>query len=156
MRRVQQSIFGQFVSVVTCDRCGGEGQVVSIPCTECRGEGRVRETRRLAIKVPAGIDDGAQIRLVGEGEAGQRGAPAGDLYIEVGIKPHKLFKRDGNDLILDLNLNVAQASLGAEIQVPTVDGNTTELKVPAAPRAKRCSLSRIWGFPTFGAPAAEI
>src|SRR5206468_4534383 len=109
----------------------GEGQVVGAPCTECKGEGRVRETRKLAVRIPAGIDEGAQIRLVSEGEAGQRGAPPGDLYIEIGIKPHKLFRRDDNDLILDLNLNVAQAALGAEIRVPTVDGGTTELKIPA-------------------------
>src|SRR5437870_4272731 len=108
VRRVQQSIFGQFVSVVPCERCNGEGQVVSVACTQCRGEGRVRETRRLAVKIPAGIEDGAQIRLASEGEAGPRSAPPGDLYIEVNVKPHKLFKREGNDLVLDLNLNVAQ------------------------------------------------
>jgi molecular chaperone DnaJ len=144
---VQQSIFGQFVSVVTCDRCGGEGQVVSVLCSECKGEGRLRETRKLAVKIPAGIDDGAQIRLVGEGEAGQRGAPPGDLYIEVNIKPHKLFRRDGNDLILDLNLNVAQAALGAEIRVPTVDGNTAELKVPAGTQNEKIFTLRNLGVP---------
>ena len=147
VRRVQQSIFGQFVSVVTCDRCGGEGQVVSVLCSECKGEGRIRETRRLAVKIPAGIDDGSQIRLVGEGEAGQRGAPPGDLYIEVNIKAHKLFKRDGNDLILDLNLNVAQAALGAEIHVPTVDGGTTELKIPAGTQNEKVFNIRNLGVP---------
>jgi molecular chaperone DnaJ len=131
IRRAQQSIFGQFVSVVPCDRCQGEGKIVAVPCSECKGEGRVRETRRLVVKVPAGIDDGAQIRLAGEGEAGPRGAAPGDLYIEVNVKPHKLFKRDGNDLLLDLNVNMAQAALGADIQVPTVDGATTPIKVPA-------------------------
>ena len=131
IRRAQQSIFGQFVSVVPCDRCHGEGKIVAVPCSECKGDGRVRETRRLAVKVPAGIDDGAQIRLSGEGEAGPRGAAPGDLYIEINVKPHKLFKRDGNDLLLDLNINMAQAALGAEIQVPTVDGATTPIKIAA-------------------------
>lgn len=130
VRRMQQSIFGQFVSVVPCDRCNGEGTVVTTVCTQCRGEGRVRETRRLAVKIPAGIDDGSRIRLVGEGEAGPRGTPPGDLYIEVNIKPHKFFQRDGNDLVLELNLNMAQAALGMDVQVPTVDGGATELKIP--------------------------
>lgn len=147
LRRVQQSIFGQFVSVVPCDRCHGEGQVVSVPCTQCKGDGRIRETRRLAVKIPAGIDDGAQIRLAAEGEAGPRGTPPGDLYIEVGIKPHKLFKRDGNDLVLELNLNVAQAALGADIQVPTVDGTTTELKVPPGTQN-----GKVFRIKSFGVP----
>jgi molecular chaperone DnaJ len=144
IRRVQQSIFGQFVSVVPCDRCGGEGEVVSVPCTQCKGDGRVRETRRLAVKIPAGIDDGAQIRLAAEGEAGPRGTPPGDLYIEVNVKPHKLFRREGNDLLLELNLNIAQAALGAEIQVPTVDGTTAELKVP--PGTQHGKVFRVKGF----------
>lgn len=147
VRRVQQSIFGQFVSVAPCDRCGGEGQVVSVLCTECKGKGRVPETRRLAVKIPAGIEDGSQIRLVGEGEAGQRGAPPGDLYIEVNIKPHKLFKREGNDLTLDLNLNIAQAALGAEIRVPTVDGAATELKIPAGTQSEKVFHLKNMGVP---------
>lgn len=147
VRRVQQSIFGQFVSVVPCDKCYGEGKVVSVVCTECKGEGRVRETRRLAVKIPAGIEDGSQIRLVGEGEAGPRGTPPGDLYIEVNVKPHKLFKRDGNDLILDLNLNIAQAALGAELQVPTVDGGTAELKVPPGTQNEKVFRIKSLGVP---------
>lgn len=147
VRRAQQSIFGQFVSVMPCDRCNGEGKVVSTPCSECKGEGRVRETRRLAIKVPAGIDDGAQIRLAGEGEAGPRGAAPGDLYIEVNAKPHKLFKRDANDLLLDLNLNMAQAALGAEIQVPTVEGETTLLKVPGGTQNGKVFRIKGMGVP---------
>jgi molecular chaperone DnaJ len=144
MRRMQQSIFGQFVSVVPCDRCGGDGEVVTVPCAECKGDGRVRETRKLAVKIPAGIDDGSQIRLTAEGEAGPRGTPAGDLYIEVNVRPHRLFRREGNDVLLDLNLNLAQAALGAEIQVPTVDGSTTELKVPAGTQSEK--VFRVKGF----------
>jgi molecular chaperone DnaJ len=144
LRRSQQSIFGQFVSVVPCDRCHGEGKIVATPCTECKGDGRVRETRKLAVKIPAGIDDGAQIRLAGEGEAGPRGAPPGDLYIEVNAKAHKLFKRDGNDLQMDLNLNIAQAALGAEIQVPTVDGTSTLIKV--APGTQNDKVVRVKGL----------
>ncbi len=143
IRRAQQSIFGQFVSVVPCDRCHGEGKIVAVPCSECKGDGRVRETRRLAVKVPAGIDDGAQIRLSGEGEAGPRGAAPGDLYIEVNVKPHRLFKRDGNDLLLDLNINMAQAALGADIQVPTVDGATAPIKIP--PGTQNDKVVRVKG-----------
>lgn len=144
VRRSQQSIFGQFVSVVPCDRCHGEGKIVTTPCTVCKGEGRVHETRKLAVKIPAGIDDGSQIRLAGEGEAGPHGAPAGDLYIEVNVKPHKLFKRDGNDILLELNINMAQAALGADIQVPTVDGSTTPLSV--SPGTQNSKVFRVKGM----------
>jgi molecular chaperone DnaJ len=147
VRRMQQSIFGQFVSVVPCDRCNGEGTVVTTPCTQCKGDGRVRETRHLAVKIPAGIDDGAQIRLTGEGEAGPKGAPPGDLYIEVSIKPHKFFRREGNDLLLELNLNMAQAALGIDIQVPTIDGDTTELKIPAGTQN-----AKVFRIKNFGVP----
>jgi molecular chaperone DnaJ len=144
VRRTQQSIFGQFVSVVPCDRCHGEGKIVATPCTECKGEGRIRETRKLAVKIPAGIEDGAQIRLASEGEAGPRGAPPGDLYIEVNVKPHKLFKRDGNDLLLDLNINMAQAALGAEVHVPTVDGSAAPVKI--APGTQNDKVVRVKGM----------
>ncbi|MEO8286819.1 MAG: molecular chaperone DnaJ [Chloroflexota bacterium] len=144
VRRTQQSIFGQFVSVVPCDRCHGEGKIVTTPCTECKGDGRIRETRKLAVKIPAGIEDGAQIRLASEGEAGPRGAPPGDLYIEVNVKPHKLFKRDGNDLLLDLNINMSQAALGADIQVPTVDGATAPVKI--APGTQNDKVVRVKGM----------
>jgi molecular chaperone DnaJ len=144
VRRTQQSIFGQFVSVVPCDRCHGEGKIVATACTECKGEGRIRETRKLAVKIPAGIEDGAQIRLAAEGEAGPRGAPPGDLYIEVSVKPHKLFKRDGNDLLLDLNINMAQAALGAEVHVPTVDGSAAPVKI--APGTQNEKVVRVKGM----------
>ncbi len=147
LRRAQQSIFGQFVSVVPCDRCGGEGKIVATPCTECKGEGRIKETRKLAVKIPAGVDDGAQIRLSGEGEAGPRGAAPGDLYIEINVKPHRLFRRDGNDLLLDLNVNMAQAALGAEIQVPTVDGDTATVKVVAGTQSGKTVRVKGFGVP---------
>lgn len=147
IRRTQQSIFGQFVSVVPCDRCGGEGRVVATPCIECKGEGRRQEKRKLSVKIPAGIDDGSQIRLAGEGEAGPKGAPAGDLYIEVNVRASKQFKRDGNQILLDLSLNMAQAALGAEIQVPTVDGEMTTLKVPAGTQNDKEFRVKGFGVP---------
>ena len=147
VRRSQQSIFGQFVSVVPCDRCDGEGRIVATPCTMCKGDGRIKETRKLAVKIPAGIDDGSQIRLAGEGEWGPRGAPPGDLYIEVNTKKHKLFKRDGDDILLSLDLNIAQASLGADVNVPTVDGTETTLKIPAGTQNDKVIRVKGMGVP---------
>lgn len=122
VRRVQQSIFGSFVNVMTCSRCDGEGEVVSTPCSNCKGTKRVQVTRKLQVNIPAGVDDGTQIRLAGEGEAGLRGGPSGNLYIIVSVKNHPLFQREGTDLLLDLPINVAQAMLGDEINVPTLEG----------------------------------
>ncbi len=129
VRRAQQSIFGSFVNVAPCPRCEGEGEIVSTPCSTCRGQKRVQVTRKLSVKIPAGVDDGTQIRLGNEGEAGTRGGPAGNLYVVINIKKHPLFQRDGNDLLLDLPINIAQAALGDEIEVPTLDGNAT-LTIP--------------------------
>jgi molecular chaperone DnaJ len=121
VRRVQQSIFGQFVNVSACDRCGGEGRYVSRPCKSCRGSGHERRTRTLEIKVPAGVDDGSQMRLSGEGEVGRYGGPRGNLYLHINVQQHPLFQRDGDDLIYNLELNIAQAALGSEVEVPTLE-----------------------------------
>lgn len=130
VRRASQSIFGQFVNVTACPRCNGEGEVVSTPCHECQGQKRVQVTRKIAVKVPPGVDDGTQIRLGGEGEAGVSGGPAGHLYVVVAVKPHKLFTRDNQDLLLDLPLNIVQATLGDEVEVPTLEG-AEKLRVAA-------------------------
>lgn len=122
IRRVQNSIFGQFVNVTTCDRCRGEGRIVTNPCKECRGEGRVRVTKPLMVTIPAGIDSSSQIRISGEGEAGPRGTLPGNLYVGIVIKEHPFFKRQDNNILLDLPLNMAQAALGDQLEVPTVDG----------------------------------
>ncbi|MEX0786099.1 MAG: molecular chaperone DnaJ [Dehalococcoidia bacterium] len=130
LRRVQQSVFGQFVNVSTCDRCHGEGLMVSKPCTSCRGRGFERRKRTLQVKFPAGIDEGAQMRLSGEGDVGLHGGARGNLYLQVAVKQHKLFQRDGDDLIYHAELNVAQAALGDELQVPTL-GEAVPLRIPA-------------------------
>src|SRR5688500_4397974 len=111
IRRVQQSLFGQFVNVATCDRCRGEGMIVTDPCSACRGRGSRRISVKRTIRVPAGIDDGSQIRVTAEGDAGARGGPSGNLYVLLQVKPHKQFERDDNDLLYSLPLNVAQAAL---------------------------------------------
>lgn len=130
VRKAQQSVFGQFVNVSTCSRCMGEGQAVSTPCVECRGSGRLRQERRIKVTIPAGCDEGTQVRLSGEGEAGLRGGGYGTLYVVLSVEQHKDFERIENDIHFELGINIAQASLGANINIPTLDG-TMELEVPA-------------------------
>ncbi len=130
VRRVRQSLFGSFVSVTTCPRCRGEGEVATTPCRECWGGGRVRRTRRLAVQVPAGVDDGAQLKLAGEGEAGLYGGPPGNLYASLSDRRHAFFRREGYDVHLELPVNIVQAAWGAELKVPTLDGAET-LSIPA-------------------------
>ncbi len=122
VRRTQQSILGSFINVSTCPRCRGEGEVVTTPCTECRGQKRVRVTRTISVKVPAGVDNGTQIRLAGEGEPGTRGGPPGNLYVVLSVKSHRYFHRQDNNIIMELAINVAQAALGDEVMVPTLEG----------------------------------
>jgi len=129
VRRIQRSVFGQFVSVGVCERCGGEGQIISRPCLQCRGQGKERRERRIVVRIPAGVDTGSQVRLSGEGDAGLRGGPPGNLYFKVEVRRHKVFRREGDDILYDLPLNFAQAALGEEMDVPTVDG-PVRLKIP--------------------------
>ena len=130
VRRAQQTILGSFVSVSACPRCNGEREIAHTPCTNCRGQKRVRVTRKLSVTIPAGVDDGMRIRLAGEGEPGGRGGPAGSLYVVLHVRPHPLFQRQEADILLELPVNIVQAALGAEIEVPTLDGKT-RLTVPA-------------------------
>jgi molecular chaperone DnaJ len=146
LRRVQQSVFGQFVNVAACDRCGGEGRVITKPCRACRGSGQEERTRGLQVKFPAGIDDESQMRLSGEGEVGLNGGPRGNLYLHVSVKPHKLFQRDDDDLIYNLELNVAQAALGDEVEVPTLDG-TEPFRIPAGTQGGEVFVVRGLGVP---------
>jgi len=124
--RMQQ---GFFSIQQTCPACKGAGTMISDPCSSCHGRGRVRKTRTLSVKVPAGVDDGDRIRLSGEGEAGRNGGPPGDLYVEVRVNPHKLFNRDGADLSCEVPISFATATLGGEVELPTLDGNVS-LKIP--------------------------
>jgi molecular chaperone DnaJ len=130
VRRAQQTILGQFVSVTTCPRCNGEREIVTSPCTMCRGEKRVHRTRKLSVAIPAGVDDGMRIRLSGEGEAGERGGPSGSLYVVLRVKPHPLFRRQESDILLEYPVSIVQAALGAEVKVPTLDGGAA-LTIPA-------------------------
>lgn len=118
----QSTPFGQFVNIKTCDVCKGEGKVIVDPCPSCNGKGKTRKSVKLKINVPAGIDDGQTISLRGEGEPGSRGGPTGDLYISIRVKAHPLFQRQGNDVVCEMPITFVQAALGAEMEVPTIDG----------------------------------
>jgi molecular chaperone DnaJ len=146
VRRVQQSIFGQFVNVATCERCRGEGRIITRPCTSCRGSGRERKQRKLVIKIPPGVDNGSQMRLSGEGEAGLNGGGPGNLYVTIQVQSHPFFQRDGDDLLYDLPLNYAQAALGDEVKIPTLDGQMP-LKIPAGTQSGRVFQLREKGMP---------
>lgn len=120
---------GFFSVQQTCPDCQGAGKIIKDPCNDCHGEGRVQETKTLSVKVPAGVDTGDKIRLSGEGEAGTKGGPAGDLYVVVQVKEHKIFHRDGRDLYCEVPISFPDAALGAELEVPTLDGRV-KLKIP--------------------------
>jgi len=147
LRRTQQSIFGQFVNVAICDRCRGEGRIVTSPCTQCRGVGRERRKRRLSVTIPAGVDHGSQMRLSGEGELGNHGGPRGNLYLQINVKAHEYFQRDEDDLLYDLELNFAQAALGDEVEVPTIDGEKHPLRIVAGTQSGEILVVRGKGVP---------
>lgn len=122
---------GFFTIERTCPTCDGQGTIIKNPCKKCNGSGRVKKEKNLQIKVPAGVDSGRRIRLSGEGEAGLRGGPRGDLFVLLAIKPHKLFKRDGANLLCRVPIPVTKAALGGDIEVPTIEGKASKVKIPA-------------------------
>lgn len=146
VRRVQQSILGQFVNVTTCSRCQGTGEIVSTPCPTCNGRKQVQQQRKLVVKIPAGIRSEQQIRLTGEGAPGSHGGPPGNLYVFVNVKRHEFFQRRGEDILLNLEINVAQAALGDEVVVPTVEGDAT-LKIPPGTQSGTVFRLRGRGVP---------
>jgi molecular chaperone DnaJ len=123
---------GFFTIERTCPSCQGRGEIINDPCGSCTGSGRVVKERTLSVNIPAGVEDGTRIRLAGEGEAGLRGGPAGDLYIFLSIKPHEFFQRDGADIFCRVPIAMTAASLGGHIDVPTLDGGQTRVKIPEA------------------------
>lgn len=142
--RAQQ---GFFAIERTCPTCGGRGEVIENPCSVCAGSGRVTRERSLSVNVPAGVEDGTRIRLSGEGEAGLRGGPAGDLYIFLAVKPHPFFQRDGADLHCRVPISLVQAALGGEFTVPTVDGSDAKVKVPEGTQSGKQFRIRDKGMP---------
>jgi len=122
---------GFFTIERTCPTCQGAGNIITDPCKKCHGQGRIQKNKTLKIKVPAGVDTGRRIRLSGEGEAGLQGGPRGDLYVLLAVKPHRLFKRDGANLFCRVPITVTKAALGGDVEVPTIEGKATKVKVPA-------------------------
>ena len=146
VRRAHQSVFGQFVQVVACSTCRGEGKIISQVCSLCRGGGKERRNRKLAVSIPGGIENGTQIRLTGEGETGTGNGPSGDLYVAIRVNDHAIFRRDGNDLHYTMNLNVAQAVLGDTVEIPTLDGET-EINIPAGTQSGQVFRLKGKGVP---------
>jgi molecular chaperone DnaJ len=122
IRTTQQTPFGHFAQTRICNRCGGDGKIVDTPCPECNGSGKVRKQRKITVNIPAGVDTGTRLRMPGEGEAGDQGASNGDLYIVLQVKPHKIFNREGDDIHCEVPISFVQATLGDEIEVPTLEG----------------------------------
>jgi molecular chaperone DnaJ len=140
---------GFFTVERTCQTCQGRGQVISDPCINCHGAGRLTKERTLSVNIPAGVEDGTRIRLAGEGEAGLRGGPTGDLYIFLSIKPHEFFQRDGADLFCRVPISMTVAALGGEIEVPTIDGKKARLAVPEGTQAGKQFRLRSKGMPVL-------
>ena len=146
VRQVQQTFLGQMVQVVTCPTCGGRGEMIERPCQTCRGTGLERKTTRKKVNIPAGIDNGNQVRMIGEGQPGANGGPNGNFYIEIEVAPHKFFRRNGNDILLDIDINMAQAALGDEINIPTLDGDV-KLRIPSGTQPGRVFRLKDKGVP---------
>ncbi|MDP8998398.1 MAG: molecular chaperone DnaJ [Pseudomonadota bacterium] len=144
--RAQQ---GFFTVERACPTCGGRGQVIADPCSVCHGQGRVTKERNLSVNIPAGVEDGTRIRLAGEGEAGLRGGPSGDLYIFLSMRPHEFFKRDGADLYCEVPISMATASLGGEIEVPTIDGRKARVSIPEGAQSDKQFRLKGKGMPVL-------
>jgi molecular chaperone DnaJ len=146
VRQTRQTLLGSMVQVTTCPICNGRGEVIESPCSTCGGSGYERKTIRKKVSIPAGVDDGTRIRLSGEGQPGPNNGPSGDLYLVIGVRPHQYFRRRDHDILLDLNINIAQATLGAEVKVPTVDGDSM-LKIPPGTQPGKIIRMRNKGVP---------
>ena len=146
VRQVRQTFLGQMVQTAACPACNGRGETISSPCKTCRGAGLERKSIRKKVQIPAGVDTGTQIRLTGEGGPGAFGGPSGSLFLVLDVKSHQFFKRRENDILLNLDINVAQAVLGADILVPTLDGDE-KLKIPAGTQPGKIFYLRGKGVP---------
>lgn len=153
VRTVQNTPFGQFVNARPCSKCQGRGKVVEQPCPDCRGQGRVRKMKKVVVKVPAGVDTGSRLRMVGEGEDGLRGGPKGDLYIYLRVKPHKYFYRDGTEVYYHTSISFVQAALGDEIEIPTLENDKkANLKIPEGTQSETSFRLRGKGIPHIREP----
>ncbi len=140
IRFAQRSLFGEQISVRACDACGGKGEVIENPCHTCKGKGRVKKKKTVDLKIPAGVFNGAQMTLRSEGDLGFRGGPRGDVGVVMRVRPHKIFKRDGNDVFLEIPISYAQATIGDDIQIPTLDGDVKFSIPTGTPSGKQFRL----------------
>jgi len=146
VRYSQQTVFGAFTQIGTCRTCGGSGRVIRHPCKQCGGNGRQEARRSLSVHIPPGVDEGNRLRLVGEGEVGELGGPRGDLYVFLHLRPHPVFERDGEDLSTTVPISIAQAALGDEIEIPTLNGPLTH-PIPAGSQPGTTMTIRGKGMP---------
>lgn len=146
-RRQQSPLFGTIVTAAACPRCNGEGEVISTVCSECKGRKRTRVTRKIKVNVPAGVDDGTRIRLAGEGEAGSLGGPRGNLYVLIGVDEDPVFRRNEFDLHMEVPLSIAQATLGAMVEIPTLEGESISLDIPAGTQTGKSFRKTGLGIP---------
>lgn len=148
VRFVQNTMFGQMQSERPCSKCHGEGKIISNPCKECHGKGTIKKNKQLKVKIPAGVDSGSRLRVSGEGAAGAKGGPTGDLYVYLYVKPHKFFERDGTNVYCEIPIDIVQATLGAEIKIPTLDGQIV-MKVPAGTQPGKVLRLKGKGIPAL-------
>lgn len=144
-----QQTQGFFVLRTTCTRCGGQGRVIESPCQVCRGSGRVVRRHHIKVQIPPGVEDGVRLRLAGQGEAGENGAPSGDLYCDIRVRPHPIFKRQGSDIICEIPLSFTQAALGCEVDVPTLRGTVTKVRIPSGTQHGDIITIRGEGLPSM-------
>ncbi len=146
--RTQNTPFGRFVTTSTCGTCRGKGDVIDSPCMTCHGSGTVHRKRKLEVKIPPGVDTGSRLRISKEGEAGKKGGPSGDLYVEIHVKPHGIFTRQENDVVMEINVSFTQVALGDEIFVPTLEGKA-KMKIPPGTQNGHIFKIKGKGFPSL-------
>ncbi len=146
IRRVQRSLFGQFINTAICSQCHGEGRIITEPCPDCRGGGVQKQKRHISVRVPAGVDDGNVIRLSGEGDAGTRSGSPGNLYVVLSVAKHEFFTRDGDNILFELPVNFTQAALGDEVEVPTLHG-ASKIKIPPGSQTGKLFRLKDKGIP---------
>lgn len=154
VRQVQNTILGQMQTTRTCPTCHGTGEIIQEPCDTCRGKGKVRKQPKIKIKIPAGIEDGQTVVLRGEGEPGEKGGPKGDLYITVRIKKHSIYTRKGNNVLCEIPVTITQATLGAELEIPMVDGTKEKYKIPEGTQTGTKFTIRNKGFRSINSNAS--
>jgi molecular chaperone DnaJ len=145
---IKKTVLGSFVSIRSCGKCQGSGTIIKDICSKCRGQGSVLRERKIEIKIPAGVDDGSRVRMSGEGEAGLRGGPPGDLYVFIHVRPHKIFQRQNNDLFCEFPISFTHAALGADLEVPTIDGKA-RLRIPEGTQSETVFRLKGKGVPSL-------